>query len=723
MAKGVKKTDAKELKSDQQKQKQPAETSKKTPKTKKPVKKEDKKLRDKMKIRSIFSIRNQLIVGFMVPVIFVVIVGVFSYVKSAEGLNSSYEDSTRKAIDMAINYLDLGFKSIESDSLQILVDQRLEHYVAGDYLSDPATANDVYTNNQNMISVKQTSNDFIDTLHIISNEKVKMITTYDKMRNGFYEKFLTSDEGKALRATEDGICWIGSHPLVDEELMLTYDQYGISYIRDFFNQKGCIVVDVKSERILNILQGLKLSDDSIGAFITTDGRELSVGVDPEAPINTQEFYQRCLNSEDPASAQYVNYEGKQYLFMYGKSEVTGAVVCTLVPRSTVVSNANQIKNITLILVILACTVAIGVGMWISLGFSSSIKKILRKLELISRGDLTAKIEVKKKNEFGMLADNIMETISNMRGLIEKVEGISNTVHASAEEVKQSSIAMSDYSTDIYKALDEIDNGVSQQAEDSQNCLSQMDKLSGKIKEVNNYVNTMEGSADKTKDMIRQGIETMHGLVDKTESSTQITSQVKKDILELEHQSALIENFVSIINEIAGQTNLLSLNASIEAARAGDAGRGFTVVVEEIKKLANASLNAANEIQKIVDKIKIQTLNTVSNAKEAQNIVGMQADMVNQTISVFNTMNGVVEQLLIDLKQVGEQVEETNSQREGTLEAIESISAVAAQTAASSNAVTNTISTQLEYVEKLKDASIEMEGKTTELDEAVHKFQI
>lgn len=179
----------------------------------------------------------------------------------------------------------------------------------------------------------------------------------------------------------------------------------------------------------------------------------------------------------------------------------------------------------------------------------------------------------------------------------------------------------------------------------------------------------------------------------------------------------------MINEISEETSLLSLNASIEAARAGDAGRGFAVVAEEIRKLADGSMGAANEIQKVVKEIIEQTKGTVNTAKEAEGIVSGQASIVNKTIEAFGNMNSGVEKLVTGLKGVGDSVSSMEEERRDTLHAIESISAASEETAASALVVTNSVQSQLSVVNDLKDASRELEQRSMELEKAINVFKI
>ncbi len=255
--------------------------------------------------------------------------------------------------------------------------------------------------------------------------------------------------------------------------------------------------------------------------------------------------------------------------------------------------------------------------------------------------------------------------------------------------------------DISQTIENIEQGIVQQADDTEHCLTQMNKLSDQINQVYNNTHDIEQIAENTKVIAGEGIGMINELSGKSKATADITHNVIGKVEEFEMQSKHIAGFVTIINEIASQTNLLSLNASIEAARAGDAGLGFAVVASEIRKLADQSVQAANQIQNIV--------------KETESL--------NRTIVAFNNINDHVKELVNNLNNVSLGIKTIENAKEDTLVAIESISAISEQTAAASEEMNATAINQLNSVELLRQSAAALASDSKKLEEVIKVFKI
>ena len=244
-----------------------------------------------------------------------------------------------------------------------------------------------------------------------------------------------------------------------------------------------------------------------------------------------------------------------------------------------------------------------------------------------------------------------------------------------------------------------------------------------MKDMTEMIKSVEEVIDKTEKMIKQGTEIVEVLSDKAKQTSDITARVGTSIAALKEQSETINDFVQTISDISKQTNLLSLNASIEAARAGEAGRGFAVVAEEIRKLADDSNKAAGEIKNNVAVISAQTASSVESAKEAESMVAIQEQAVSQVIEVFEGMNNQIKTLFTNLKEIAENAESVDKDRNDTLDAVENISAIIEETASGSALVREMANELLSSVDKLSQTAQNLNEDMDGLKAEIAVFKI
>ena len=216
---------------------------------------------------------------------------------------------------------------------------------------------------------------------------------------------------------------------------------------------------------------------------------------------------------------------------------------------------------------------------------------------------------------------------------------------------------------------------------------------------------------------------MTELEDRVKDTTMITKDIIRDISELEKESRAINSIILTINDIADETNLLSLNASIEAARAGEAGKGFAVVSEEIRKLAEQSSEAGTQIGEIIARIQARMVKTIETAKKAEDIVSYQSDALGDTVNVFEDIKGHVNTLANDLDTISDNIQLIAVAKDDTLEAIASISATSNETEAASSELSRNAERQKKAVEVLYNEVKLLKKNSADLEQSVSIFKV
>lgn len=675
------------------------------------------------------SIRSKLILAFLVPVILIIILGVLSYSKSSKGLIDSYENSTLSTMNNMARYFDFGAETVAGKAKILNTNDILVKYYSGEYQNDKEEETKRFKEVRASITKEILSQEYISSVYIMSDYGTAISgsgTTANKLA---YADFLANGEGSVLLASgKDGV-WIGSHPYLDGLAGTNDSTYSFSYVSYLKGTSGkpvgSIVLDVAYAYVKETISGSGFPVGSVLAFVSSDGREIISGVVPEGfKFADQDYYQNAIAaSRSKEGSEYVDFNDGKYLFTYSKIENNGSILCSVIPEKVIVAKANEVKSITLLVGLLASVIAIALGTFIANGFSTTIHKVNHVLNQTESGDLTNYTSIRRKDEFHILGKCINDVIDSMQKLIRKMTGTSATVSKSAMVVSESSGILVNATRNISDAVTDIEKGVSQQAQDAESCLHQMADLADKITNLYSSTHNIEQIAGNTKVIVGSGMDIVDNLSAKAKDTTDVTRTVISDIENLETESQAIAGIIETINGIAEQTNLLSLNASIEAARAGEFGKGFSVVATEIRKLADQSLKASNEIATIIKRIEDQTKKTVKTAKYAESIVLSQEEALISTVSAFNDINQHVENLAGNLNQIALGVEGIEHAKDDTLRAIESISATSQETAAATEELSVTAEKQLQEVNKLNDVVQQLNDDAINLEESVRVFKI
>ncbi len=688
--------------------------------------KKDKVIKDLEEKRGFIEqfkgIRTKILGAFLIPVVLMGVFGVVSYQKSSEAIITNYEANSVETLSAVSNYLDLGLDSVMDKMVELMLSDNLGNYFLRTNKEDTLDDYQKFKKLKKDTYVIGETNKFVKNVHIMADIG-NGISTLGNAPKDLYDQFVASDQGKAILEGKSRYNWRGYHDFLDELLKIDASTYSISLIGSMPSIDGYIVMDISTKELKKAFEDINLENGTIVGFVSADGRETIVNEDITDVFVGTKFYKEAVVDPLGKGNSYVEYNGEDYLYTYSAVGDTGSMVCALIPKAFIMKQAESIRNLNIIFVAIAGLIAILLGTFIAGGIGVAIGRLMKSIGTASKGDLTVEFHTKRHDEFKFLSKGLNNMTTGMRNLIGEVAAVGGKVTNSADSLSATSEMILSATKDISVTIDEIEKGVVQQAEDTENCLTQMSKLSDKINQVYDNTYEIEKIAGDTKGVVEKGIVIIDELNNKTKATADVTQIVIKDIEDLEIQSRNIGNFVDMINEIASQTNLLSLNASIEAARAGDAGRGFAVVADEIRKLADQSVQAVSQIQSIVSAIQGKTKGTVVSAKQAEEIVDSQTASLKRTIRAFEDINTYVERLVTNLEDISHGVKGIESAKEDTLEAISNISAVAQQTAAASEEVSATANGQINSVESLSAAALELAEEAKTLETAIKLFKI
>ncbi|TKI44969.1 methyl-accepting chemotaxis protein [Lysinibacillus tabacifolii] len=370
------------------------------------------------------------------------------------------------------------------------------------------------------------------------------------------------------------------------------------------------------------------------------------------------------------------------------------------------------------------------GMLISFAISKSVSKplrhVLRISEGLSEGDFTQEIPakyLKRIDEMGTMVRALDKMADNMRDMISQAGKEATAVNETSCELMGDVIAVTKHSEQIALAIGEVDRGAQSQTAMAEESASAMEQMALGIQ---NFAEVASTIATNT-DFISEKISESNGAVQQSISrmdEIQRGTAIELDIIhKLEQESKEIELISKMITDISDQTNLLALNASIEAARAGDAGKGFAVVAEEVRKLSEQTAGSAAQINILIDRVQVHTLEVVKAAENGE-------ENVARGLVAIEAVGERFEEIVQAVGEIAGQIEEMNASAEQMSANTEEVSASMEEMAATAHAasdyvaeVKNATAEQMNTVEAMNKQTVKMSDMANRLHGAIQKFKL
>lgn len=680
------------------------------------------------------KIGTTLMTAFLVLIVVSVLQGVISSVTASNAVTGQYEAAADNTVSATGRYMEMLTGNLKTKMTELLVDENFVAYYTKYYEELDRDSAVMRENLQYDLGVTQITMDYLEDFFVFAKQGRSIFSTMAKyeLPSDMYESFQTTDTAAYLKGNNVQSAWLGYHEYIDTPTHHSADDYAFFFISQFADAKeGMVVFDVSRKYMAELFEEMEFGDGTIKAIVTVDGRETIVqetdGESVLQPVDTvvfsgQDFYDKAVAGKAESGTSDVKYNGKSYQFNFYKIGKTGLLLCTLIPKTVISSQTMAIKVVAVVAVLIAAAFAVVIGLQMSRGIGGEVKNIDRVMKQVEQGDLTCMVTTKRKDEFKTLADSITGMLQRMRELIVTTSGFGTRVEEAADEVSATSGTVYTAMEGISQAMNDVAGGVQQQAEDTEQCMVKMRDFSEKLQTVCEQTDTMNQSTDKAMAALKQGREKVFVLNEKSEETMRVTKALVSNIAEVQYQSDHIGGIVNTINDIAEQTNLLSLNASIEAARAGEHGRGFAVVAEEIRKLADQSLQASSEIQGIIETICTKTQVTTDAAGEAEGMLRLQQESLQETNAIFEEILECVDGLVMGLKKALGNMNEMMASKDEMVDSISSISSVSEEVAASAQEVTATITEQLFVLQQLSEQANQLDARSKELAEAMQRFK-
>ena len=507
----------------------------------------------------------------------------------------------------------------------------------------------------------------------------------------------------------------------------------IAVARDNSNKPvAMILAAIYVQSVMDKVQSCKLGEQGYSLLVSKEGVYI-VNPDDNAIMKKNileesdpalvELGQKMLSGSD-GIFRFTSSNGDKLIAFYTLIKSTGWGMATVAYEDELFAPvANMLKIMAVISVILL--VLISAGIWLTVNkIMSPLAVMMEEMRLLSQGDFRQRpSRVTSSDELGLLANAVTEMRKNVSKVMHSVNSSAESLSASAEELNATTEQSSLAATQVAQSIVRVAASTSQQL-DAVNATSQA------IEQLNESIQSMAadaaGAADKSRqasDIAREGEVTLQQAIEQIKTIERTSQQTTNSVMTLGENSKQIGQIVGTISGIAEQTNLLALNAAIEAARAGEAGKGFAVVADEVRKLAESSQEAAKQISDLIKITQEDTDKAIKDMEVGGESFKVGAENIISMGEAFRKITGIVEQVSAQMQTISSSTHDMAVNGEQIVKNVRTIGEASKTAAEEAETVSAATQEQTASVHEIAGESTNLARMAGELQQDVKKFKV